>query len=317
VDASRTEKDETRRSDTIPAHKFLNPITPVSPMHLAGQMHDGKLTPHSDDAMQTLMRRAIARDFPRVEPELLRTLRTMDLTALREANLILTRTQLREQVAPDQFIMNTIGTIEEIDKVANALAKRLREWYSLFDPELEHAYNDHTAFVDAVLTRTSDRTADTMGGTLAAQDIEEIMRQATMVRDLYARRTAILEYTESVMRQHTPNLLAVAGGMIGAKLIQLAGGMERLSRLPASTIQLLGAETALFRHLRNRHARPPKHGIIFNHVLLQRAPRQARGRMARTIADKISIAAKVDYFHGEFCGDTLTKQIEQKLAEQR
>jgi nucleolar protein 56 len=237
----------------------------------------------------------------------------VERTRLREANIALTKQSIRESVKPDLLIINTINTIEELDKVCNALSKRLREWYALYDPELEHAYKEHQAFTDAILTRTSERASDTMGGSFSEIDIQAMHVQAQTVSTMYKSREELLTYLEQLMQQHTPNIKRVAGSTIGAKLLSMAGSLERFSRMPSSTIQLLGAETALFRHLRNRKARPPKHGIIFNHVLMQRAQRHLRGKVARALADKISIAAKVDYFKGEYIGDKLYTQVEEKL----
>lgn len=241
--------------------------------------------------------------------------RNTHIAVIREANIMLTKQQLRERVTPDLLIINTSNTMEELDKVCNALAKRLREWYALYDPELEHAYHDHRAFIEAILARTSARTSDTMGGELGEPDLAIILEQASAANALYLQRDKLLEYLEAIMQRHTPNIKRVATSTIGAKLLAMAGSLERMSRMPSSTIQLLGAETALFRHLRNNKARPPKHGIIFNHLLLQRAPKNLRGKVARALADKISIASRVDFFKGEFVGDTLYQQIEDKIKE--
>ena len=235
-----------------------------------------------------------------------------DHTVLRDANLRLTKQQMRESVKPDALIINTINAIEELDKVCNTLTKRLREWYAIYDPELEHAYKDHRVFVEAILTRTAGRSEDTMGGELAEPDIAIILQEAAAVSGLYAQRDVLLGYLEIIMQRHTPNIMKVGGPTIAAKLLALAGSMDRLSRMPSSTIQLLGAETALFRHLRNKRSKPPKHGIIFNHVLLQRAPRPMRGKVARALADKLSIAAKIDFFKGEYLGDVLYAQVEAR-----
>ena len=113
------------------------------------------------------------------------------------------------------------------------------------------------------------------------------------------------------MKEIAPNLTHVAGAMIGAQLLSLGKSLKRLAMMPAGTIQLLGAETALFRHLRNRNARSPKHGIIFNHEILQRAPFNKRGKVAVTLADQIIIAVRVDYFKGDFVGDKLRKKVEE------
>ena len=243
----------------------------------------------------------------------LQDLRTKPLADLREQNLQRTKQQLRESVTPDLIIINTINTIEELDKVANALVKRLREWYALYNPELEHQYPDHHAFIEAAL-HNSTRSADTMGGLFKEQELGTILSQAALASQIYAQREVLIASLEAAMEQHTPNIKRLAGATIGAKLIAMSGSLLRMSRLPSSTIQLLGAETALFRHLRNKRARPPKHGIIFNHQLLQRAPREMRGKVARALADKLSIAAKVDYFKGEFIGEQLYREVEAKAG---
>lgn len=235
---------------------------------------------------------------------------TADRKLLRERNMELTRQSLRESVTPDMLIIQAISAMEETDKVANTLAKRLREWYALHDPELEHRIPDHREFAEAVLQNPA-RAEGSMGGQLGDIDQATVRDHARMLAGLYAQRDAIVAYLEEAMRQRTPNLQRVAGTTIGAKLIALAGSLQRLATMPAGTVQLLGAETALFRHLRNPRARPPKHGIIFNHLLLQRAPRERRGKAARALADAISIAARVDHFRGEYVGEQLAAKAER------
>ena len=109
-----------------------------------------------------------------------------------------------------------------------------------------------------------------------------------------------------------PNIKAVCDVMIAAKLMEHAGSLKRLSEMPASTIQILGAEKALFRHMKTG-AKPPRHGVIVSHSLIANSPEKMHGRIARTLADKISIAAKVDYFKGQFIGDKLRKELEGKF----
>jgi nucleolar protein 56 len=127
-------------------------------------------------------------------------------------------------------------------------------------------------------------------------------------------RKTLAERVDRILDEMAPNLKALAGPTISARLISLAGGLEELARLPSSTIQVLGAEKALFRALRTG-ARPPKHGIIFQHPLLHQAPRWQRGKIARALAGKISIAAKVDVFSGNFVGDRLKADLEKRIAE--
>ena len=114
------------------------------------------------------------------------------------------------------------------------------------------------------------------------------------------------------MDNFCPNIKAVCDVIVAAKLIEHAGSLKRLSMLPASTVQILGAEKALFRHMKTG-SKPPRHGVIVNHLLIAKAPDRMHGKIARTLADKISIAAKVDYFQGKFIGDILRKEIEDKF----
>jgi nucleolar protein 56 len=106
-------------------------------------------------------------------------------------------------------------------------------------------------------------------------------------------------------------MYTITGGLIGAKLLEKAKSLKHLAMMPSSTIQLLGAETALFRHLRNKSIRPPKHGLIISHSFVMDAKRQDKGAAARKLAAKISIAARVDYFKGEFIGDILKEDLEK------
>jgi nucleolar protein 56 len=115
------------------------------------------------------------------------------------------------------------------------------------------------------------------------------------------------------MMNYCPNIYSLTGGLIGAKLLEKTKSLRHMAFLPSSTIQLLGAEKALFRHLRNKKIRPPKHGLILSHPLVMDAKRADRGAAARMFAAKISIAARVDYFHGEFIGDQLREELEKQL----
>ncbi|MDD9953194.1 MAG: hypothetical protein OXR66_02570 [Candidatus Woesearchaeota archaeon] len=233
----------------------------------------------------------------------------MDLVQLRKKNIELTKAAIQKSVTPDVHIIHARNTIAELDKVANALVKRLRDWYKHHNPELEHANQEHEDFIAAVLEyQTPD--AEGMGAPVSKETVDVYAQQAVLVQQLYAQREQVLTYLEKAMQARTPNLLHIAGAMIGGELLVLAGSLRRLATMPAGTIQLLGAESAMFRHLR-KNAKPPKHGVIFNHELMQRAHPKLHGKIARTLADTISIGARVDFFEGDFCGDTLLAKVEK------
>jgi len=227
-----------------------------------------------------------------------------------EKNIQLTKKDIKASVSNDLLIIQTINGIEELDKVANMLAKRLREWYSLYNPELSHDIEDHKKFVEEVLKKVKRKSA--MGAELSEKDLKLILELANKLKIVYEFREHLEKYLESLVKQVCPNITAITGALIAAKLLEHAGSLKKLVLFPASTIQLLGAEKALFRHMKTK-AKAPKYGVLFQHPLIQKNKKKLHGKIARTLADKISLAAKIDYFKGEFIGDKLRKEIEDKF----
>jgi nucleolar protein 56 len=118
------------------------------------------------------------------------------------------------------------------------------------------------------------------------------------------------------MEEVAPNIKTLTGSLLGARLIAIAGGLTNLAKRPASTIQVLGAEKALFRSLKTG-TRPPKHGIIFQHAYLHDAKRWHRGKIARALAGKLAIAARIDAFGGRCAGEELKANLEKRIEEIR
>jgi nucleolar protein 56 len=155
-----------------------------------------------------------------------------------------------------------------------------------------------------------------MGADMAEKDLAEIQALSKNVLELYELRKNMENYVDKTMEEVAPNTRAVAGALLGARLIAIAGSLQNLAMRPASTIQVLGAEKALFRSLKTG-ARPPKHGLIFQHVLLHDAKRWQRGKIARAIAGKLAIAARSDAFGGRYVGDTLKAEVDKRIEEIR
>jgi nucleolar protein 56 len=242
------------------------------------------------------------------------------LAELRKKNLELAKKAVKESVTPDLFIVNSVNNVDELRRIINNLSKRLREWYSLYFPELDKRITDNEAFVKLVLKEDKKvllkelKLADEMGYHLEKKDLEPILSLASIISDL-SREAELLEaYLEKTMRVYCPNLTTLAGSLIGAKLLSEAGSLKRLAMMRSSTIQLLGAEKALFRHIRTG-AKPPKYGYLLQHQMVQKAKKQDKGRVARALADKIFIAVRMDYFKGEFLGDKLLKELEQRFKQ--
>ncbi|MEM2974048.1 MAG: hypothetical protein QW112_00245 [Candidatus Micrarchaeia archaeon] len=234
----------------------------------------------------------------------------------------------------DAILVHIDGMIEDLEKALNLLFERLSEWYSIYFPELKVA--ERTKYCRLVLaidkedmkgttSRVKDVAGDnadeiikqletTSGIDLLGKDVEKIREVANKIIELEKLKAEIEKYEEGVVREVCPNLAEVGGPKIAAKLVAHVGGLQKLAKLPASTIQVLGAEKALFRHLR-RNTKPPKHGIIFQHTAVHSAPRALRGKIARALATKLSIAAKIDSYGKRFVGKELREKLDVKIKE--
>jgi nucleolar protein 56 len=133
-----------------------------------------------------------------------------------------------------------------------------------------------------------------------------------MVKNVLEARQEMEGYITRRMEELSPNLSAVVGPLLAARLVALTGGMERLGRLPASTIQLLGAEKALFQFMKEG-GRPPKHGVLFQHPLIHRAPPWQRGKMARALAASAMLAARADAYGGRDLAESIKAGLQKKV----
>jgi nucleolar protein 56 len=238
------------------------------------------------------------------------------------ANLLFVKKVVAESVNTDTHIIQAINAISELDKVCNTLVKRVREWYGYYYPELSRATPDNEQFIKKILQKTKEEhmlesnelisMGPMIGESITENDLSVILAFVRQVDDMYLERERLINYIDNTLMKYCPNMYTITGGLIGAKLLEKAKSLKHLAMMPSSTIQLLGAETALFRHLRNKAIRPPKHGLIISHSFVMDAKRQDKGAAARKLAAKISIAARVDYFKGEFIGDTLKEDLEKK-----
>ena len=231
---------------------------------------------------------------------------------LRELNLKETKKKVKDSVKQDTLIIQTINHIKDLIKVINILAKDLREWYAYSNPEFSRECPDHETFVNQIIKDKDKKPKDSMGADLSKENLAPIKELTKQIVEMYKFKEKQEKYLDKIMKELCPNMTTITGSIIGAKLIQHAGSLKRLILLPSSTVQLLGAEEALFRHIKTG-ARCPKYGVLHDHPLVSKAKRKEAGKAARILASKISIAARVDYAKGKFVGDKLMKEIEAKL----
>lgn len=196
---------------------------------------------------------------------------------------------VREQyAAKDVELLQMVRTLDEMDTVTNLLSERVADWYQIRHPSFSRKYRRTPAHV--LVKSIGERNQGRGGGGALGKVAVEITR-------LFDARVALAKEVSARACEVMPNTSALIGGLVAARLLSHAGGLKELSRLPASVIQVLGARTALFAHIRTK-APAPKHGIIFQHRRVHNAPRDVRGKVARVLAGKLAIAARLDYYRG-------------------
>ncbi len=245
---------------------------------------------------------------------------------LTKVNSELAKQKIKQSTGRDNIIIHVNNAIEELDKSINISMERIREWYSLHFPEMDRMIDNHENYVkliekfgnrknfdDKVLNQFKERSS---GIDFTDEDIEYVKTFAASITKMYELRESLSKYLSNLLREIAPNFSALAGDVIASKLISKSGGLERLSRMPSSTIQLLGSEKALFRFLKSRgRSKSPKFGLIYNHPLIQNSPAHKQGKLARLLASKLSIAARIDYFSKEYKADQMKKELETKSRE--
>ncbi|MBU0636108.1 NOP58 family protein [Candidatus Micrarchaeota archaeon] len=255
------------------------------------------------------------------------------LNELRNKFLEQTKKQVSQEYGEQEIgIIRATNALEDLDASSNLLFEHTREWYHSFFPELERILNDPDLFLQLVyeighkkdfspanldkLVKNSDlkekiiQASQKSIGATEEKNLGEIRVLALNALNLKQERTVLEKFINTELNALAPNFSTVAGSLLGAKLLSKAGSLKRLAEMPASTIQLLGAEKALFRYLKTkRKTPPPKHGFLYGHSLVKQLPPSHKGAMARTLAGKLSLAIKADVF-----GKTnITEELDKKL----
>ncbi|KAK0634816.1 hypothetical protein B0T17DRAFT_611771 [Bombardia bombarda] len=220
----------------------------------------------------------------------------------------------------DVMIVHAVSLLDDLDKELNTYAMRVKEWYGWHFPELAKILPDNLSYARIIVTmgmrgnapetdlseilpheiETAVKAAAdiSMGTEIADEDLENITLLAEQVIAYSEYRKQLSEYLENRMRAISPNMTELVGALVGARLIAHAGSLMSLAKNPGSTIQILGAEKALFRALKTKHA-TPKYGLIYHASLVGQASGQNKGKMARQLASKVALGVRTDAL-GEF-----------------
>lgn len=221
----------------------------------------------------------------------------------------------------DTMVIQAVGLLDELDKEINTYAMRVKEWYGWHFPEMQGIVNDNAQYAKVVLAagfRTNIKNTDmssifedethekqikdaaevSMGTEVAELDIINIQSLAEQVLSMTEYRIQLFEYLKNRMNAIAPNLTILVGELVGARLISHAGSLMNLAKQPASTVQILGAEKALFRALKTKHD-TPKYGLIYHASLIGQAAPKDKGKISRVLAAKASLATRVDALSDE------------------
>jgi nucleolar protein 56 len=236
----------------------------------------------------------------------------------------------------DLHLVQAVNTLDEMDEIINTISTRIREWYGLHFPELDYLLQNIITYANIVRDAGSRENitkellsqleipekkieliqqaiSKSQGGDLTVESSESLKILASEVIKLSELRTNLSTTIENLMEILAPNLKNILTAIIGARLIAKAGSLQRLAQMPSSTIQIIGAEKALFRALKTG-TRPPKHGLLFQHPSVNSAPKWQRGKIARALSSKIAIAVRIDVYRkgglDNSLLDKLTKRIE-------
>lgn len=262
------------------------------------------------------------------------------MQALRDFAIELSSSRVKEASEKlDLHIVQSINALDELDKIINTIGTRMREWYGLHFPELDNIVQSQVAHAEIISRAGSrdnirkeilesagmqdkkveiilDAASRSKGGDMTPENIAIVKKLADQVVLQSDLRRVLADHIEAAMESVAPNVKELLTAAVGARLIAKAGSLARLATMPASTIQVLGAEKALFRALKTG-ARPPKHGILFQHPLIHSAPKWQRGKIARAVAAKVAIAAKIDYFRHAGRDASIAEKLNRRLEEIR
>ena len=237
----------------------------------------------------------------------------------------------------DLHISQSINALDELDKIINVIGARLREWYGLHFPELDYLIQNIFTYAEIVKLAGNRNNIDlnmlenlgieskraemilvavqrSKGGDILEENLSIIKKLANEVIMQTELRKILAHQIEEMMEKIAPNIKELLTATVGARLMAKAGSLQKLSVMPASTIQIIGAEKALFRSLKTG-APPPKHGILFQHPILHSAPKWQRGKMARAIASKVAIAGRIDLFRNGEKDLHISEQLNKRIAE--
>jgi nucleolar protein 56 len=216
----------------------------------------------------------------------------------------------------DKLIIQTVNAMSDLERIVNMMSERLREWYGLHYPEFDS--KEHEKYAELIMKfgdrKNFDKFKRSMGMKLKEEDVALLQEYATSLKNLYVLKKSMEDYLEKVVPEETPNLNALLGSVLTARVLALAGSLERLAKMPSSSIQLLGAEKSLFRFMKDKKIKnPPKFGLLYIHPDISTNKKELQGKVARLLSSKLTIAARADFYTKKDMSQELLADYKKKL----
>jgi nucleolar protein 56 len=258
---------------------------------------------------------------------------------LRKKLIKKTRERVEEKYSgEEEHIIRAVNALQDLDEVFNLLSEHCGEWYAANFPELGRSVQNPEVFLKLVYMlgerenftekaiselvkeketakSIAEKAKKSMGSKIPKEAMSEMKILASNALAIREERNSLEKFIEKQIRQAAPNFSEIAGTVLGARLLKEAGSLKRLAMMPSSTIQILGAKKAFFRHVKNPKAKTPKYGILFQHPLVRQAHPKNKGRIARTLAGKIAIAARMDFFGKKPIAKQLQKEMDERTKQ--
>lgn len=246
----------------------------------------------------------------------------MDKEEIREKALQDTREEL-EEIDKIKLLMKAVETLDRMGNNQQKQMESFRDWYAVHFPELEREIEEDKQLLRVLNSKGLERgemdafeqlSKGSTGMSLETKDTEILESFVTSLQSQQEFIDELEEYVREIANEEMSNLSVLLGPVLAARIVRLAGGLEEVARKPASTVQMLGAEKALFRFLREG-GNPPKHGILFEHEYVSPLHPDERGKMARFLANKAVIAARLDQYGDKEKGKDLRDECREKFEE--
>lgn len=226
-----------------------------------------------------------------------------DTALLHESLLEFGKLRIKDETLKEEGILQAISTLQDLDSYTNFLFEHLSEWYGVYNLKTDKSNEEVLSNIFEEAETLIDQSE---------YDKKALLNFAQFSKTALTLRSQLESYIETAMDRVAPNLKIVAGPLIGALLIYHAGNLQKLANMPASKLQVLGAQTAMFRHLK-KGSKPPKYGVLFKHPVVHNTVPAKRGKIARMLSGKLLIAAKMDFYGTSNIGLELKEKINKNV----